>query len=97
MTESQTFAYNSVVKPYRLLNMIIDSLFLGNGTILKLHIIPNRKLHTSNSQMTYNVAVCAVGTLQTTHSFEFCRSTTIFKICETKLLLSLIIIWLMNR
>ena len=40
--------------------------FPNNCTILMLHIIPNRKLHTITFQMEYNVAVCAVGPLNST-------------------------------
>ena len=58
VTESN--GQNSVLN---LLNMIIDNLFLGNGIILALHIIQNRKLHKASFQMTYNVAVCTVDTL----------------------------------
>ena len=38
---------------------------MRNGTILMLHIIPNRKLHTISFQMAYDVAVSTVGTLKT--------------------------------
>ena len=37
---------------------------MRNGIILKLPIIPNRNLHIINFQMTYNVAVCTVGTFK---------------------------------
>ena len=40
--------------------------FPNNFTILMLHIIPNRKLHTINFQMAYNVAVCTVDPLNST-------------------------------
>ena len=35
---------------------------MRNGTILTLHIIPSRKVHTVSFQMAYNVAVGTVGT-----------------------------------
>ena len=34
---------------------------MRNGTILMLHIIPNRKLQIISFRMTCNVAVCTVG------------------------------------
>ena len=37
--------------------------FPNKYTILMLHIIPNRKLHTSSFEMGYNVAVCVVDLL----------------------------------
>ena len=36
---------------------------MTNGTILTLHNIPNRKLHTVGFQIASNMAVCTVGTL----------------------------------
>ena len=47
MTESlgQNSVLNSTDKPDGLLIMIIKGLFMRNGTILTLHIIPNRKLN----------------------------------------------------
>ena len=55
--------------PYGLLNMIIK--FMRNGTILTLHIMPNRKLHTISFQMAYNMAVCTVGTLNSSNNAFF--------------------------
>ena len=48
--------------------------FPNNCTILMLHIIPNRKLHTFNFHMEYNEAVCTVGQLNSTE-IGFGRST----------------------
>ena len=39
---------------------------MRNGTILRLHIIPNRTLHTISFQLEYNVAVCTVDPLNST-------------------------------
>ena len=65
MTEfhGQNSALNCAMKFYRLPNMMIKTSFLGNGTILTLHIIPSRKLHKVSFEMTYNVAVYTVATL----------------------------------
>ena len=38
----------------------------NNCTILMLHIIPYRKLHTISFQLAYNLAVCTVGKLNST-------------------------------
>ena len=44
---------------------------MRNGTILTLHIIQNRKLHTISFQMTYDVAVSTVGTLNSLNNAYF--------------------------
>ena len=53
---------------------------MRNGTNLALHIIPDRKLHTISFQMTYNVTMCTVGTLNSSSNafLEFGRSTDWF-------------------
>ena len=73
MTESrgQNSALNSTANPCRLLDMIINSLFLENGITLTLHIIPNRKLDKGSFQMTYNVALRMVGTLNSSNNACF--------------------------
>ena len=50
---------------------------MRKGTILTLHIIPNRKQYTISFEMAYNATLCAVGTItpQVTYFFEFGRST----------------------
>ena len=67
-SHSQNSALSSTAHSCRLLNMIINKLFLGNGTILMLHITPNHKLHKASFQVTYNVAVCTVGTLSSSNN-----------------------------
>ena len=77
MTESHS-ALNSKVKPlgiaYHDYKMLIYEKW---HHILTLHIIPTSKLLTFSFQMAYNVAVCTVGTLNSSDnaSFEFDRST----------------------
>ena len=44
---------------------------MRNGTILTLRIIPNRKLHTISFEIAYNVAVCTVGTLNSSNNALF--------------------------
>ena len=41
------------------LDMIINGLFWGSGTILIIHIILNHKLNEANFQMTYSLAIYA--------------------------------------
>ena len=41
---------------------------MRNGTILTLHIIPNCRLHTISFQMAHNVALCTVGTLNSSNN-----------------------------
>ena len=70
LTEFQSSHIILWLNPYRLLK--INNLFLGNGTILKFHIILNCKLDTSRSQMIFNVAVCTMGTLNSSNNALFC-------------------------
>ena len=65
--------------PNGLLITNIKCLFMRNGIILTLHIIPNRKLQTISFQMAYDVVVCIVGTLSSGNKrffFYFGRSTS---------------------
>ena len=44
---------------------------MTNCTILTLHIISNRNLHSISFQMKYNVAVCTLGTLNSPNNEGF--------------------------